>query len=115
MFQRAFYAGVQCVEPVQRERFRRSEAAARGGFRAVMAEDAVQERDPPALVEAPEPRREELLPEHEVAEQPPLVRHADLRAVAELARLAEVVDERGADEQVAVQPGVKLARLERQR
>ena len=50
-----------------------------------------------------------------MAEQPALLGQPDLRAVGELARLAEVVHERGADQQVGVQPRVQLARLERER
>ena len=56
-----------------------------------------------------------LLAEREVAEQPALLGQPDLRAVGELARLAEVVHERGGDQQVGVQPRVQLARLERER
>ena len=58
-------------------------------------EHAVGEREPARLVH---PRRalvEQPLAEHDVAEQPALLRQPDLGAVGELARLAEVVHERG--------------------
>src|SRR5438105_1476567 len=51
----------------------------------------------------------------DVAEQPSLRAALDLGAVAELARLAEVVDDRGAEQKVAVQAGVQSAQLERNR
>ncbi len=44
-------------------------------------------------------------------EQPALLAQRDLRAVGELAGLAEVVDERGGEQQVAVEPRVQLAEL----
>jgi hypothetical protein len=50
-----------------------------------------------------------------VAEQAPGVGDADLGAVRELARLAEVVHERRADEQARVQARVQLADVERKR
>ena len=75
----------------------------------------MQERDAPLGRQVAQPRLEQLLAEHEVAEQPALVRQADLRAVGELARLAEVVDDRRRHEQVGVQPRVQLARLQRER
>ena len=64
---------------------------------------------------AGEPRLEQLLAEHDVAEQPALVGEPDLGAVGELARLAQVVHERRGDQQVGVQPRVQLAGLERER
>ena len=51
------------------------------------------------------------LADHDVAEQPPLLAETDLRPQRELARAAEVVDDRGGQQQVGVQPGVKLAEL----
>jgi hypothetical protein len=62
----------------------------------VVAEDAVCEREPPRGRQLVRVRVDQLLAEHDVAEQPALVAEADLGAVGELARLAEVVDERGA-------------------
>ena len=50
-----------------------------------------------------------------MAEQPALVGQPDLRAVGELARLAQVVHERGGHQQVRVEPRVQLAGLERER
>ena len=68
----------------------------------VVAEHAVREREP-ALVVEPVARAlvEQPLAEHDVAEQPALLGQPDLGAVGELARLAEVVHERRADQQVA--------------
>src|SRR3954468_12648524 len=93
---------VERVEAVERQRLRGAEAAARRGVGAVVAEHAVGEREPPRLVHAGRPLVEDALAEHEVAEEAALFAEADLGAVGELARLAEVVDERGADEQVRV-------------
>ena len=50
-----------------------------------------------------------------MAEQPALAAALDLRAVGELARLAEIVDDRGAEQQVAVQARVQRAQLQRER
>ena len=73
------------------------------------------EREPPRRLHARGALGEQALAEHEVAEQPALLGEPDLGAVGELARLAEVVHERGAQQQVGVQPRVQLARLERER
>ena len=51
----------------------------------------------------------------DVPEQRALAAALDLGAVGELAGLAEVVDERGGEQQVAVQARVQRAQLERQR
>ena len=48
-------------------------------------------------------------------QQPPLLGQADLGAVGELARLAEVVDERRGEQQVGVQARMQLAGLKRER
>ena len=53
--------------------------------------------------------------ELDVAEEPALGAGGDLGAVAELTRLAEVVHERGAEQQVAVQARMQRAQLERHR
>ena len=48
-------------------------------------------------------------------EQAALVGQADLGAVGELARLAEVVHERGGEQQVRIQTRMQLGALERER
>ena len=50
-----------------------------------------------------------------MAEQPALLAQPDLGAVGELAGLAEVVDERGGEQQVRIQTRMQLGALERQR
>ena len=75
----------------------------------------MQERDAALGAHARQARLEQLLAEDDVAEQPPLLGEPDLRAVGELARLAEVVHERGGDQEVRVQPRMQLAGLERER
>src|SRR4051794_21583041 len=111
----ALDARVERVEAVERERLGRAEAAARGGVRAVVAQDAVCERESSCLVHAGCPLVEDALAQHEVAEQAALLAEADLGAVGELARLAEVVDERGADEQVGVEAWMQRGRLDPER
>src|ERR1700722_4495336 len=74
------------------------------------------EREPPLLVE----RRggvagDQAQPQLDVAQQLPLATALDLRAVGELARLAEVVNDRRAQQQIAVQARRQGAELERQR
>ena len=58
---------------------------------------------------------EQAQPELDVAEQPALVGEADLGAERELARLAEVVDDRRRQQQVLVQARVQRAGLQGQR
>ena len=111
VLERALDAGVEGVEAVERERLGRAEAAARRGVRPVVAEHAVQQRDAAVGGELGHARLEQLLAEHDVPEQPALVGQPDLGAVGELARLAEVVDDRRGDQQVGVEPRVQLARL----
>ena len=57
----------------------------------------------------------DLLPESEVAEQSALLAERDLGAEVELAGLADVVDDRGSDEQVGVEARVQHARVLRER
>src|SRR3954452_4408706 len=83
----ALDARVERVEAVERERLGGAEAAARGGVGAVVAQDAVRQREPPSLVHAGRPLVEHALAEHEVAEQAALLAQADLGAIGELARL----------------------------
>ena len=66
----------------------------------MVAEDTVRERQPPLGVEPRGALVDEPLAEHHVPEQPALLREPDLRAVGELARLAEVVDDGRGDDQV---------------
>ena len=88
------------------------EAPARRRRRPVVAEHAVQQREPALLVERARARsRQHPLADHQVAEQPALLGQPDLGAVGELARAAEVVDDRGGQQQVGVQARVQLAEL----
>ena len=108
--------GVERVQPVQRERLGRGEALPGCRLGAVVHDHAVLQREPALAVES----GREMLRQHaqaqlDVAEQPALVAALDLDAVAELARLAEIVDDGGAQQQVAVEPRVQRARLERER
>ena len=50
-----------------------------------------------------------------MAEHPPLLGEAELGAVGELAHLADVVDQRGGQEEVGVEARVELAGLEHER
>ncbi len=50
-----------------------------------------------------------------MAEQPPLLAQSELGPVGELARLADVVQERRRDQQVRVEPRMQRAELQRQR
>ena len=94
----------------------RGEAAAgrrrrrRGGRARSAAAPAGAPRRAPAGALGQDP-----LADHQVAEQPPLVGQPDLGAVGELAGAAEVVDDRGGQQQVGVQPRVQLAQLVRER
>src|SRR5215211_1512211 len=106
---------VERVEPVQGQRLGRSEAPPRRRVGPVVAEHAVCQREPSALVHRPRALVDHALAEHEVAEQPALLAQPDLGAVGELARLPEVVHERGADQQIGVEPPVQRRRLDRQR
>src|SRR3954469_919218 len=100
VLERALDARVECVEPVERERLRRPEAAVGRGVGPVVGEHAVQEREPALGVEPFHSRLEQLVAEDEMPEQAALLGQLDRRAVGELARLAEVVHEGGADQQV---------------
>ena len=83
---------------------------------AVVAEHAVQERQPALVVERAAPRSDEQAQaELEVAEQAALLGQPDLGAVGELARLADVVDDRGGQQQVAGSGAGAAAELLRER
>ena len=65
-----------------------------------MAEHAVQQREPPLLVEAARALGQDQLSEREVPEQTSLLGQPDLGAIGELARATEVVGQRRRQEQV---------------
>ena len=107
---------VDRVQPVQRQRLGRRKPASGRGRRPVVAENAVQQRQPAMLIESPHAvLGQQLLTEHQMTEQPPLLGQADLGAVRELPRPAEVVRDRGGQQQIGVQPRVQLAGLVRER
>src|SRR4051812_39952866 len=62
-----------------------------------------------------DPLADHPLADHHVADQPPLLAQSDLSAELELAGLADVVRQRGAEEQVGVESGMDEAQLMRQR
>src|SRR5215211_335190 len=74
VFQRALDAGVERVEAIERERLGRAEAPPRRGVGPMVAEHAMQQRDASLRREARQARLEQLLAEHDVAEQPALLR-----------------------------------------
>jgi hypothetical protein len=75
----------------------------------------MREREHPVLAQGGHaPFTQQRQPQLDVAEQPTLLGQRDLRAIGELAGLAEVVHERGADEEVGVQARVQLAELQRE-
>src|SRR3954470_5102453 len=111
MLQRALDRGVERVEPVERTRLGRAEAPAGRGLRAVVGEDAVRELEPAIVGQVAGALVEDPLPERDVAEQPAVLGEPELRAVGELAGLAEVVDERGGEQQVWIQTRVQLSAL----
>ena len=83
-----------------------------------MAEHAVLERQLPVRRQRGDAGRvlaQQREPELDVPEQPAGLRQPDLGAVRELPRAAEVVDERGGRQQIAVQPRVQRAGLLRER
>ena len=105
------------LSAVQRERLGRAEAPPRRRVGAVMGEDAVREREA-ARASSPDVARalvEHPQPELDVPEQPALVGQLDLGAERELAGAPEVVDDRGGEQQVLVEPRVQRARLDGQR
>jgi hypothetical protein len=84
----------------------------------VVGEDAVGESMQLGFreaVQAPRALRDQLLPERDVADQRARLAQRDLRPQLELERLAGVVEDRGREEQVGVEPRMERARLERQR
>jgi hypothetical protein len=75
----------------------------------------VGEREPPRLVHPRGALVDHPLAEHDVAEQAALLGQPDLGAVGELARLAEVVHERGGEQEVGVQTRMQHAGLDHER
>ena len=117
VLERALDLRVERVEPVQRERLGRGEALAReprrrrgGASRSARARAGARRRASRGACAAITRRPSSTCPSMRA-----LVAALDLRAVGELARLAEVVHDRRAQQQVAVQPRVQRAQLERQR
>ena len=78
MLQGALDARVQRVQPVQRQRLGRAEAAARSGIRAVVGEHAVGKRQAAIAGQPVRVGVDELLVEHDMAEQAALIGEADL-------------------------------------
>src|SRR5262249_20418885 len=115
-FERALDPGVERVEAMQRERPGRPEAALPRGVRPLVGEDAVGEGEAAGVVEARGRRAlvEHPQPDLDVPEQPPLVREPDLGAERELTRPAEVVDDRGREQEVLVEAGVQRAGVDRE-
>ena len=109
--------GVERVQPVQRERLGRGEAPParprrrRGAAsRSARARAAARRSSAAGACAAITRRPSSTWP----SSRPSSLRSIS-RAVGELARLAEVVDDRGAQQQVAVEARVQRAQLERQR
>ncbi len=103
VFERALEVGVDRVQAVERERLVGLKRPGRRGLRTMVGQDAVAQREPALVGELRGAvGREELHGELEVADEAALFGQADRGAVGELARLAEVVDDRGGHEQVTV-------------
>ena len=69
----------------------------------------MQERRPALGGKALGGRADDLRPDREMAEKPPLLADLEVRSVGELADLADVVQQRGGHQQIRVQAGVELA------
>ena len=125
MFQSALDRGVEGVQAVKRQRLgggetprsraARPPGAARPGFRAVVREHAVKEGQPPLGGQLLRSTGDHLRADRQMAQQPALVADREFRPVGELARLADVVNERRRHQQVGVQPGMELAQVADQR
>src|SRR5687767_12054864 len=114
----ALYACIESIQAVERERLGRAEAPPRQGVGAVVRQDAVRERVQLRLWEVLEATRalgHELLAERQMPHQGTGLAEGYLGGEVELERLAHVVQESGAHEQIRVQPRVKGAGLEGQR
>ena len=83
-------------------------------FRAVVGQDAVGQRIQLRVgepVQARRPLGHELLAQHHVPDERPRLAELDLGAEIELARLAHVVEDRRAEQQIRVEPRVEDAGL----
>src|SRR5918994_7141948 len=115
VLQSALYACIQRVQAVERQRLRRPEAPPREAIRPVVGQDAVGESMQLRLrevVEAPGPLGHQLVAKRHMAYQRAGLAEGDLRAEIELERLAGVVQDRRAQEEVRVQPRVQRRGLE---
>ena len=81
----------------------------------MVREHAVKQRQPALGGQLARRPRDQLRSDRQMAEQPALVADPELRPVGELARLADVVNERRRHQQVGVEPGMELAQLADQR
>ncbi len=106
---------VERVAAVERDGLGGAKALTGKGVGPVVGEDAVLERETARGGQrGGVAGREQAQPELEVPEQTPLVGAGELRAKGELAGLAEVVQQGGGEQQVAVETGVQGAELESQ-
>ena len=117
---------IEGVEPVERQRLGRTEALpgtrlartlspARPGVGPVVGEHAVEQLEPSIGGEIGRRRADELGADREMAEHAALLAEPELGAIGELARAADVVEDRGRHQQVRVEPRVQRAGLEHQR
>src|SRR5918992_1508855 len=118
VLERPLDRGVDGIEAIEGQRLRRAEALAGQRVRPVVGQEAV--RDGVELLvgkglEPVRPLRDELLAEDEVTHQGTGLAERDLGAEVELARLAQVVQDRSAEKQVGVEARVEGAGLERER
>ena len=115
----ALDAGVQGVQPVEGERLWDGEAAATGGatdsFRAVVREQTVEKRRAALRRQVSRSRAHDFGAQRQVPHQASLLGDPKLGPIGELARLADVVEERRGHQQVRVQARMQLADLEHQR
>src|SRR5688500_17943101 len=118
VLERPLDRGVDGVEAIEGQSLRRPEALAGQRVGPVVGQEAV--RDGVELLvgkglEPVRPLRDELLTEDEVTHQSTGLAERDLGAKVELARLAQIVQDRSADKQVGVQARVEGAGLEPER
>src|SRR5262245_39058792 len=114
----ALHPRIQGVQAVQSQCLSGAEAAPGKGIGPVVAKDAVRESVQLRLREAREsPRalRHELLAERHVPDERARLAQRNLGAELELERLAYVVEDRGGQQEVGVEPRVQRAGLERER
>lgn len=112
MLERVLELRVDRVHAEEREGLERLKAACGRGLRPMMREHAVREREPALLRELRRTvRGEDLQPELHVAKHPPLVTELDGGGVHKLADLAQIVHDRGGDQQIPIQARMELAEL----